>query len=191
MVCTVTPAGIPPSAAYIGFLQVFTENSFYRNWQIKPRWFSLLGTEPIRTNTVKCTSILHVRMFVPVTNYTLRKIMSANDRGIVAVTGRAHCQRQVAFFLFFPPTCRIYFLWPVLFSSENSHFYCKFVIFSFFIFSSSDISWARNFIFIFFPPTCKKDPCRNPSSIEYSASCLMDSLSIHSYLTNGFRELIS
>ncbi len=24
--------------------------------------------------------------------------MSANERGIIAVTGRAHCQRQVAFF---------------------------------------------------------------------------------------------
>ncbi len=37
-------------------------------------------------------------MFVLVTDYTLRNIMSANDQGIVAVTGRAHCQRQVAFF---------------------------------------------------------------------------------------------
>ncbi len=27
-------------------------------------------------------------------DYTLRKVMSANDKGIVAVTGRAHCQRQ-------------------------------------------------------------------------------------------------
>ncbi len=44
------------------------------------------------------TSILHVHMFVPVTDYTLRKIMSANDQGIIAVTGRAHCQRQVALF---------------------------------------------------------------------------------------------
>ncbi len=33
-----------------------------------------------------------------VTDYTLRKIMSANDQDIVALTGRAHCQRQVAFF---------------------------------------------------------------------------------------------
>ncbi len=37
-------------------------------------------------------------MFVLVTDYTLRKIMSANDQGIFAGTGRAHCQRQVAFF---------------------------------------------------------------------------------------------
>ena len=37
-------------------------------------------------------------MFVLVTDYTLRKIMSANDQGIFAVTGRAHCQRQVASF---------------------------------------------------------------------------------------------
>ncbi len=37
-------------------------------------------------------------MFVLVTDYTLRNIVSANDQGIVAVTGRAHCQRQVAFF---------------------------------------------------------------------------------------------
>ena len=43
------------------------------------------------------TSILHVHMFVLVTDYTLRKIMSANDQGIV-VRGRAHCQLQVAFF---------------------------------------------------------------------------------------------
>ena len=26
--------------------------------------------------------------------------MSANEKGIIAVTGRAHCQRQVAFFSF-------------------------------------------------------------------------------------------
>ncbi len=38
-------------------------------------------------------------MFVLVTDYTLRNIMSASDQGIVAVTGRAHCQRQVAFLL--------------------------------------------------------------------------------------------
>ena len=40
-------------------------------------------------------------MFVLVTDYTLGKRMSANDQSIFAVTGRAHCQRQVAFFLFF------------------------------------------------------------------------------------------
>ncbi len=35
---------------------------------------------------------------VLVTDYTLRKkIMSANAHGIIALTGRAHCQRQVAF----------------------------------------------------------------------------------------------
>ena len=36
-------------------------------------------------------------MLVLVAGYTLGKIMiwSANDQGIVAVTGRAHCQRQV------------------------------------------------------------------------------------------------
>ncbi len=28
----------------------------------------------------------------------LEKIVSANEKGIFAVTGRAHCQRQVAFF---------------------------------------------------------------------------------------------
>ena len=33
------------------------------------------------------TSILHIHMFVLVTDYTLRKIMSENDQGIVAVTG--------------------------------------------------------------------------------------------------------
>ncbi len=38
-------------------------------------------------------------MFVLVTEYTLRKII-ANDQGIVAVTGRAHCQRQVAFLIY-------------------------------------------------------------------------------------------
>ncbi len=32
-----------------------------------------------------------------VTDYTLKKIMSANDQGIVAVTGRAHCELQVTF----------------------------------------------------------------------------------------------
>ena len=30
-------------------------------------------------------------MFVLVTDYTVRKIMSANDQGTVAVTGRAYC----------------------------------------------------------------------------------------------------
>ena len=39
-------------------------------------------------------------MFVLFTDYTLRKIMSADDQCIVAMTGRAHCQRQAAFFLF-------------------------------------------------------------------------------------------
>ncbi len=28
----------------------------------------------------------------------LEKFMSANESGIIGVTGRAHCQRQVAFF---------------------------------------------------------------------------------------------
>ena len=51
------------------------------------------------TQTQKYT-ISHVHMFVLVTYYTLRKIMSAHDQGIIAVTGRAHCQRQVAFFNF-------------------------------------------------------------------------------------------
>ncbi len=37
-------------------------------------------------------------MFVLVTDYTLRKVMSTNDQDILAGTGRAHCQRQVAFF---------------------------------------------------------------------------------------------
>ncbi len=32
-------------------------------------------------------------------DYTLRKIMSANDQSIFSVTGRAHCQGQDAFFL--------------------------------------------------------------------------------------------
>ena len=69
----------------------------FRNYQIEPCWFSLLGTEPIHVNT----SILHVHMFVLITDYTLRKIMSENDQGIVALTGMAHCQRQVAFFKFY------------------------------------------------------------------------------------------
>ncbi len=38
-------------------------------------------------------------MSLLVTDYTLRKIMSANDQGIVAVASRAHCQRQVAFLI--------------------------------------------------------------------------------------------
>ena len=66
----------------------------FRNKKIKPCWLSLLGTEPNHIST----SILHVHMFVLVTDYTLRKIMSANDQGIFTGTGRAHCQRQVAFF---------------------------------------------------------------------------------------------
>ena len=39
-------------------------------------------------------------MIVLVTDYTLRNIISTNDEGIVAMTGRAHCQCQVAFFPF-------------------------------------------------------------------------------------------
>ncbi len=46
-------------------------------------------------------------------------------------------------FYFFPPTCRIDFLWLVIFSSKNGNFYWKSVIFSIFVFLSSDISWAR------------------------------------------------
>ncbi len=50
-----------------------------------------------------------------VTDYTLRKkLMSANAQGVFAETGRAHCQRQVAFFILTsklfgpkPPTVRI------------------------------------------------------------------------------------
>ncbi len=73
---------------------------------MKPCWSSLIGTEPIHINTL----ILHVHMFVLGTDYTPRKIMSANDQGIVAVTGRAHCQRQVAFFLFLGwPDCKTTF----------------------------------------------------------------------------------
>ena len=60
----------------------------------KPCLFSLIGPEPIHIST----SILHVHMFVLITDCTLRKIMPANDQGIVAATGRAHCQCQVAFF---------------------------------------------------------------------------------------------
>ncbi len=42
---------------------------------------------------------VQVHLFWLVTYYTIRKkIMLANGRGIIAVTGRAHCQRQVAFF---------------------------------------------------------------------------------------------
>ena len=57
---------------------------------------SLLGTSPIHIST--CTSILNVRMFLLVTEYTLWKFMSANAQRIVAVTSRVHCQRQGAFF---------------------------------------------------------------------------------------------
>ncbi len=49
-------------------------------------------------------------MFVIVTDCTLRKIMSANDQDIVAVTGRAHCQRQVAFFKAYAVSLHILFL---------------------------------------------------------------------------------
>ncbi len=35
-------------------------------------------------------------------DYTLRKSMSANGYGVIAVTGRAHCQRQVAFVIVSP-----------------------------------------------------------------------------------------
>ena len=40
-------------------------------------------------------SIVH--LFILVTDYTLKKFMSAYEKGIIAMTGRAHCQRQVAF----------------------------------------------------------------------------------------------
>ena len=36
-------------------------------------------------------------MNVLITDYTVRKVVSANDQGIVAVTVRAHCQCQVAY----------------------------------------------------------------------------------------------
>ncbi len=83
---------------------------------------------------------------------------------------------HLRFFLFFPPTCRIYYSWVVLFFLKNVHFYWKSVNFSFFIFLSSDISWPRNFIYIFFPPTCRENPCRDPSSVENNASCLSQAL---------------
>ena len=34
--------------------------------------------------------------------------MSANEKGIIAVTGRAHCQRQVAFFQCLPSLHGVY-----------------------------------------------------------------------------------
>ncbi len=42
------------------------------------------------------------------------------------------------------------------------------------IFLSSDTSWQRNFIFIFFPPTWMKDPCLDPSPVEYNEGCLSE-----------------
>ncbi len=75
----------------------------------------LAGSKPIHISS----SILHVHMFVPVTDYTLRKIMSANDQGIFAVTGRAHCQCQVAFYRF--STGFFFCLYPVF-----RHFFVAF-----------------------------------------------------------------
>ncbi len=47
-------------------------------------------------------TIIHISESIAfVSDYTLGKIVSANRRGIFALTGRAHCQRQVAFFYFF------------------------------------------------------------------------------------------
>ncbi len=40
-------------------------------------------------------------------------------------------------------------------------------------FLSSDISWPGTFILFFFPPTWKKCPCRDLSSVEYSAGSLI------------------
>ncbi len=64
-------------------------------------------------------------MFVLVTDYTPRKVVSANDQGILARTGRAHCQRQVAFILFY-----FYFFRHLLFFHFNEVFI---FIFSFII----------------------------------------------------------
>ncbi len=46
-----------------------------------------------------------MHLFVLVTDYTIRKMISANDQGSVAVTGRAHCQHQVAFFFLSGNSC--------------------------------------------------------------------------------------
>ncbi len=60
-------------------------------------------------------------MFVLVADYTLRKIISANDQGIIAVTGRAHCQCQVAFFIYVSSAAEFFLLPPDhLFESEYS-----------------------------------------------------------------------
>ena len=68
------------------------------------------------SNRARDLKLYHnVHMFVLVTDCTLRKIMSANDQGTVAVTGRAHCQRQVAFLIFGMGS-----FWKIL-SNENDN----------------------------------------------------------------------
>ena len=62
-------------------------------------------------------------------------------------------RRKRSHLSFFPPTCRIGFTWPVLFSSKNGHFYWNLVIFPLFIFLSSDISRPRNSILFYFFPS--------------------------------------
>ena len=64
----------------------------------KPSWLFLLGTEPIHISTLS----LHDPLFVLVTDYTLRWQIG---KTLFVLTGRAHCQRQVAFFT--PHVCDV------------------------------------------------------------------------------------
>ncbi len=73
----------------------------------------------------------------------------------------------------------LFFLWHAgLGSPDLSFFPIEIVIFtenmSIFSFFSSDIRWPT--IFISFPLTCKKNPCWDPSSVDYNATSLTEPL---------------
>ena len=98
-----------------------------------------------------------------------------------------------------PPMCWNYVWWEKksshlsFFSSDmQDSFYltCPFLllkiaiftenlsIFPFLFFFPPTLAGQEIFFFYFFPPTWEKSPCRDPSSIEYNASCLTSLLLI-------------
>ncbi len=79
---------------------------------------------------------------------------------------------HLSFFYIFSSDMQDWVYLTCRFSRYKLPFSLKICQFSPFYFSFLRHQLANIFIFIFFPPTCNKNPCRDPSSVEYSAGSL-------------------
>ncbi len=73
--------------------------SNYIGWDLilaSPRWAHMHRFLSVRLPVCHWI-IIHISGSIL---HSKKKIISANEQGIIAVTGRAHCQRQVAFFFY-------------------------------------------------------------------------------------------